>query len=398
MPENKLSPKQIVIMAVAGGVAVANIYYNQPILKDIQESAHVTESQSGAISFLSQAGYGLGLFFITPLGDKINRKKLTLSLLLLLCIPLLVMAFMENIYALWIASLFIGLFSVAAQVILPLAASLDRVSTGNTVGKIFSGILIGILAARVLSGFIANSIGWHAVYMIASGLVLIIFFLLYKYLPDVESKFTPNYLQLLKSTLLQVKRFSVLRISSAIGALMFGVFCSFWTTLTFHLSGTPYNYAPDQIGMFGFVAIGGALAAPLFGRSADKGKARRSLLIAMLFVLISVAAMHFFSTSLVVLIAGIFLLDVGVQAVQVTNVARIYSLDEKSNSRINTIYMTCYFIGGAAGTAIGLYCWQKGGWSLATWQMMGFNTLALLILLFNFKKVNRNKEVHSTEE
>lgn len=392
MAENKLSNKQVLLMAVAGGVAVANIYYNQPILKDIQESTHVTESQSGAVSLLSQAGYGLGLFFLTPLGDKINRKKLTLILLLLLCIPLLVMSFAENIYVLWAASLCIGLFSVAAQVILPLAASLDRVSTGSTVGKIFSGILIGILGARVLSGFVAISFGWHAVYMIACGLVLIIFFLLYKYLPDVESNFISNYLKLLKSTLLQVKRFSVLRISSAIGALMFGVFCSFWTNLTFHLSGKPFNYLPDQIGMFGFVAIGGALAAPVFGKSADRGKARRSLLIAMLLVLFSVAGMHFFSTSLFVLIAGIFILDVGVQAVQVTNIARIYSLDEKSNSRINTIYMTCYFIGGAGGTALGLYCWQRGGWQLATWQMMVFNILAFAVLLFNFKKVNPNKQ------
>ncbi len=381
MPENQLSKKQVWIMAIAAGAAVANIYYNQPILKDIQESAHVTESQAGAVSFLSQAGYGLGLFFITPLGDKMNRKKLILVLLLLLSAFLLMMSFIQNIYFLWIASVFIGLFSVAAQVILPLAASLDRVSTGNTIGKIFSGILIGILAARVLSGFIANSLGWHTVYMIACALNLIIFFLLYKYLPDVKSGFSSSYLQLLKSTLSQVKRFSVLRVSSLIGALMFGVFCSFWTNLTFQLSAKPFNYAPGQIGLFGFVAIGGALAAPIFGRSADGGKALRSLLIAIILVFLSVAAMHLFPTSLSIIIAGVFVLDIGVQAVQVTNVARIYSLDEKSNSRINTVYMTCYFIGGAGGTALGLYCWNRGGWELATWQMMVFTMLAFVVLL-----------------
>ncbi|MEP7230252.1 MAG: MFS transporter [Ginsengibacter sp.] len=381
MPENQLSKKQVWIMAIAAGAAVANIYYNQPILKNIQESAHVTESQAGAVSFLSQAGYGLGLFFITPLGDKMNRKKLILILLLLLSAFLLMMSFIQNIYFLWIASVFIGLFSVAAQVILPLAASLDRVSTGNTIGRIFSGILIGILAARVLSGFIANSLGWHAVYMIACALNLIICFLLYKYLPDVKSGFSSNYLQLLKSTLSQVRRFSVLRVSSLVGALMFGVFCSFWTNLTFHLSAKPFNYAPDQIGLFGFVAIGGALAAPVFGRSADGGKALRSLLIAIMLVFLSVAAMHLFPTSLGIIIAGVFVLDIGVQAVQVTNVARIYSLDEKSNSRINTVYMTCYFIGGAGGTALGLYCWKRGGWELATWQMMIFTILAFVVLL-----------------
>ncbi len=386
MEENKLSGKQVLLMSVAAGVAVANIYYNQPILKDMQQSSHANETQAGAISFLSQAGYGLGLFFLTPLGDKTNRKKLILILLLLLGLCLLMMSFINNIYLLWLGSLCLGLFSVAAQVILPLAASIDRQTTGSTVGKIVSGILIGILSARVLSGFITKAFGWHAVYMIAFAMVLIIWILLKKYLPDVKSDFESNYLQLLQSALMQFKKFSLLRISSFIGALMFGVFCSFWTDLTFHLSAKPFNYAPDKIGMFGLVAIGGALAAPLFGKSADGGKAVRSLFIATLFVLASVTAMHFYKDSLGVLIAGIFLLDIGVQAIQVTNIARIYSLDETSNSRINTIYMTCYFIGGATGTAAGLYCFHKGGWSLATWQMMAFVVAILIILIVNLRR------------
>ena len=372
-------------MAIAAGAAVANIYYNQPILKDIQQSSQATESQAGVVSFLSQAGYGLGLFFLTPLGDKINRKQLTLILFMFLSIALLAMSFIENIYLLWMASLFIGLFSVAAQVILPLAASLDRKSTGHTVGKIISGILIGILAARVLSGFIANQLGWHAVYLIAFIIVLCITFLLKKYLPDTDSEFDSNYYQLLRSTVAQIRRFPVLRTSSLIGALMFGVFCSFWTNLTFHLSKAPFNYTPDKIGLFGFVAIGGALAAPVFGKSTDYGKATRSLFIAITMVLLSIIAMHILPNSLAILIAGIFILDVGVQAVQVTNVARIYSLDAASNSRINTIYMTCYFIGGAIGTALGLMCWENGGWQLATWQMIAFVVCAFIVLALSLR-------------
>ncbi|MEO8416464.1 MAG: MFS transporter [Ginsengibacter sp.] len=391
MAENKLSGKQVLIMAVAAGIAVANIYYNQPILKDIQQSTRSTEAQAGALSFLSQAGYGLGLFFITPLGDTIKRKKLTINLLLLAALALLAMACCRNIYLLWVSSFCIGLFSVAAQVILPLAASLDRVSTGSTVGKVFSGILIGILAARVLSGFVASLLGWHAVYLFACGFVLITCFFLQKYLPDPGSPFSSSYIQLLKSTLAQFKRFALLRVSALIGALMFGVFCSFWTTITFHLSGKPFNYSPVKIGLLGFVAIGGALTAPIFGKSADKGKAIHSLVIAIILVLASVAALHFFPGSLVILIAGIFILDTGIQAVQVTNVARIYSLDEKSNSRINTIYMTCYFIGGAAGTAIGLLCWQYGGWGLATWQMMAWTFFALIVLLISTRSSGRQK-------
>jgi predicted MFS family arabinose efflux permease len=392
MAENKLSSTQVLIMAVAAGIAVANIYYSQPILKDIQQSTHSTEAQAGALSFLSQAGYSVGLFFITPLGDKINRKKLTIILLLLASVSLLGMAFFQNIYLLWVSSFLIGLFSVAAQVILPLAASLDRVSTGSTIGKVFSGILIGILAARVLSGFVASALGWHAVYMFACVFVWITCYLIIKYLPDAKSSFSSNYGQLLKSTLAQFKRFSLLRISSLIGALMFGVFCSFWTNITFHLSDAPFNYSPGKIGLFGFVAIGGALAAPVFGKSADGGKAFRSLIIAICLVLVSVIGMHFFPVSLTAIIAGIFILDVGVQAVQVTNVARIYSLDEKSNSRINTIYMTCYFIGGAVGTAIGLWCLRVGGWSLATWQMIAWAVLALIVLVLGKQSAQERKE------
>lgn len=379
-------------MAVAAGIAVANIYYNQPILKDIQQSTHSTEAQAGALSFLSQAGYGMGLFFITPLGDKINRKKLTIILLLLVSVALLAMAFFQNIYLLWVSSFCIGLFSVAAQVILPLAASLDRVSTGSTVGKVFSGILIGILAARVLSGFVASTLGWHAVYMFACGFVWITCYLIKKYLPDAESNFSSSYGQLLKSTLAQFKRFALLRVSALIGALIFGVFCSFWTNITFHLSGAPFNYSPGTIGLFGFVAIGGALAAPIFGKSADGGKAVRSLVIAISMVLLSAAGMHFFPSSLAMVIAGIFVLDIGIQAVQVTNVARIYSLDEKSNSRINTIYMTCYFIGGAIGTAIGLWCWRLGGWNVATWQMIVWSLMALGVLFIGRQSAHGHKD------
>ncbi len=386
MAENKLSQKQVVLMSIASGIAVANIYYNQPILKDIQQTSHSSEAEAGIIALLSQAGYGLGLFFLTPLGDKIRRKKLTIILFLFLSVALVAMAFFENIHLLWISSLAVGLFAVAAQVILPLAASLDRVSTGKTVGKIFSGILIGVLAARVLSGFLANRLGWHSVYLFACAFVLIITILLKKYLPDAETSFSSNYLSLLQSTLYQFKRFVVLRVSCLVGGLMFGVFCSFWTNITFHLSRKPFNYSPEEIGLFGLVAIGGALAAPIFGKSADRGKSRRSLFFSMLLVLASVLTMHFFDTSLGIIIAGIFFLDVGVQAVQVTNVARIYGLDATSNSRINTIYMTCYFIGGALGTALGLLCWHYGGWNLATWQMVGFVLLAMLTLFVSGRK------------
>ncbi|MEH2128607.1 MFS transporter [Nostoc sp.] len=378
---NGLTKFQVLIMAIASGVCVANVYYNQPILKDIASSFQVSESEAGSISVLSQVGYGFGLFFLIPLGDKINKKTLILSLLLCLFCLLIAMTFSQNIVQVWILSVAIGITTVSAQVILPLAASIDRVTTGQTVGSIFTGILIGILGARVFSGYIAESFGWRYVYGFSGVMILIVTVLLKIYLPNVNNEYSGDYFDLLKSTLQQLKSFSLLRETSLIGGLMFGVFCSFWTTLTFHLSGAPFNFKSDIIGMYGFVAIAGALMAPIFGKLADRGNSQRSLTISVSLVIASLVIAKIASNSALAIAVAVLLLDVGVQAIQVTNVARIYTLDAQSNSRINTVYMTTYFIGGAVGTSIGLLCWDLGGWNLVTWQMLVFTLLTFIVIV-----------------
>ncbi|MEH2172240.1 MFS transporter [Nostoc sp.] len=378
---NGLTKFQVLIMAIASGVCVANVYYNQPILKDIASSFQVSESEAGSISVLSQVGYGFGLFFLIPLGDKINKKTLIISLLLCLFCLLIAMTFSQNIVQVWILSVAIGITTVSAQVILPLAASIDRVTTGQTVGSIFTGILIGVLGARVFSGYIAECLSWRYVYGFSGVMILIVTVLLKIYLPNVNNEYTGDYFDLLKSTLQQLKRFSLLREASLIGGLMFGVFCSFWTTLTFHLSGAPFNFQSDTIGMYGFVAIAGALMAPIFGKLADRGNSQRSLTISVSLVIVSLVIAKIASSSALAIAFAVLLLDVGVQAIQVTNVARIYTLDAQSNSRINTVYMTTYFIGGAVGTSIGLLCWHFGGWNLVTWQMLVFTLLGFIVIV-----------------
>ncbi len=373
-------------MAVAAGVCVANIYYNQPILNDIARSLHATESQAGLVAVLSQAGYGLGLFFITPLGDKLNRKKLILCLQVLLIITLLGISFTNSLYGVYGISLLIGLFSVATQVILPMAASMDTVNRGRTVGIVFTGLLVGILAARVFSGYIAEWLSWRYVYGISAGMVGVVALLLQLALPDVRSNFDGNYVQLLTSTISQFRRFAVLRRTALLGALVFGAFCSFWTTLTFHFSGPPFHYRTDTIGLFGLLAIGGALVAPYFGKLADKGNPVRSQILTTALIIASIVLIKVFPFSVPAFIAAVLLLDVGVQATQVTNIATIYSLDASANSRINTVYMTCYFIGGSIGTSIGIICWQAGGWALVTGQLLLWSVLALVVAATGFKK------------
>lgn len=387
MQDTPITKTQLTVMSAAAGICVANIYYNQPILKDIAHDFGVAEGRAGIISVLAQAGYGLGLFFLTPLGDKINRKKLILSLHVILILTLIGTTFVQNFFWMGVFSLMMGVLSVAAQVILPLAASMDSKNRGRNVGIIFTGILVGILAARVFSGLIAESLNWRYVYGISSGMVFLGTISLYFTLPNQHQvMFSGNYAKLLGSALLQFKRFPLLRRTALLGGLAFGVFCSFWTTLTFHLSGEPFNYGADIIGLFGLLAIAGAMLAPLFGKLADKGSPAKSLVLSIALVLVGVLLVMICPLSVPSFVAAVLLLDVGVQATQVTNVATIYSLDATAHSRINTAYMTSYFIGGAIGTFIGIQCWEAGGWPLVTAQLLLWSVACLVIALWGMKK------------
>lgn len=379
MSVNGITRLQTITMAIAAGVCVANIYYNQPILSNVAASLKVPESKIGLVSVLTQAGYGLGLFLITPLGDKVSRKKLILLLQLLLVAALLSITLTSSLAGIYVMSLLIGMLSVSAQVIMPMAAGMATTNKGQTVGKIFTGILIGILAARVFSGYIAEWFGWRYVFGISAGMVAVAAIVLQLILPDVRQTFAGNYLVLLSSTLAQVRRFATLRRTALLGALVFGAFCSFWTTLTFHFSRAPFNYQTDTIGLFGLLAIGGALVAPYFGKLADKANPTRSQLFAALLVAVSVVLIQIFPFSVVAFIVAVLLLDIGVQATQVTNLAVIYTLDPAANSRINTVYMTSYFIGGAVGTYVGVRCWQVGGWQGVTWQLLLWSIAALIV-------------------
>lgn len=396
MNKQQLSKTQIIVMSVAAGVSVANIYFNQPILANIAKSFGTTEGAVGIISVMAQAGYGLGLFFITPLGDKTDRKKLVLFLMVMLAIVLVLMSFVESLFWIYIINLVIGLLAVAAQVILPMAASLDTKNRGRTVGIIFTGILIGILAARVFSGAIAGWLGWRYVYSISAALVLVSAIVFGISLPSVKAGFTGNYLNLIRSTLLQVKRFDVLKRTAVLGALVFGAFCSFWTTLTFHLSGAPFHYNAGVIGLFGLLAIGGAVMAPVFGKLADKGRPERSQLYTTVMIIISVLLIKIFPYNLVSFIVAVLLLDIGVQATQVTNVATIYTLDAAAHSRINTVYMTSYFIGGSLGTFAGVQSWRWGGWQLVTSQLLLWSIGASVVAIVAYYSAQKNKQVSST--
>ena len=382
-----LTTAQIAIMAVSAGICVANIYYNQPILPHLARSFQASEHDVGRVAVLAQAGYGFGLFFLTPLGDKVNRKRLMLVLQILLVIALLCMTFANSLLLVNIMSFLIGLSAVSVQIIVPMAASLARENRGRIVGIIFTGILVGVLFARVFSGFVAEWLGWRYVYGISAAMVTGVMIALQVSLPNVASEFRGTYGQLLASTVHQIGRFPLLRQTALLGALVFGTFCSFWTTLTFHLSGPPFRYQTGTIGLFGLLAIGAALMAPYFGKLADKGNANQVRLITVSLIILSVLIVKVFPFSAVAFILTVLLLDLGAQSTQVTNTALIYTLDSTAHSRINTVYMTTYFLGGAIGTFVGIQCWAWGGWSMVTWQLLIWSSLALLVLWVSARKL-----------
>jgi len=367
-------------MAFCAGAIVANVYYSQPILKNIAEDLGKSEDSVGKIAMLAQIGYGLGMFFLLPLGDKVNRKRLILGISLFLVVALLAMASVKSLPFLLVLSFLIGVGSTPAQIILPMAATLGKENRGKNVGIVFSGILCGILGSRLISGWLTDLWGWPSVFVFSALLVICSNSLLFLVLPDVPRQFKGSYLGLLKSTLALIRQFKVLRQASLLGSFTFGIFCSFWTTLTFHLSGEPFNYSASTIGLFGIIAIGGALVAPYFGKMAEKGAVFKNLTLTVGMIVGSLLLLLLFPHSILALVVAIFFLDIGVQATQITNFTRIYSLDESAHSRLNTIYMTTYFLGAGIGTFFGLLSWSIGGWNLALLQMMVWSILALLVV------------------
>lgn len=386
-----LTKTQVLILATTAGIAVANVYYSQPIVNAIALHFHTTATKAGLISVLSQIGYGIGLFLLTPVGDMVERKKLILYLQVGLVLSLLLVAFSPGLLILYIGSLLIGIFSVVAQVILPMAATLAQGSRGRIVAQIFTGLLIGILVARVFSGFVTAYLSWQFVYLISAAMVTGTAILMQYDFPSITAQYKGSYTGLLQSTIYQLKRFSLLRRTALTGMLAFGTLSAFWVTLTFHLTDRPFHYSASTIGMFGLLAAAGALAAPLFGRLADKGSPSRSLLFSTILTLISILVLKVFPESVAAIWVTVILMDIGIQATQVTNIALIYSLDEKANSRINTIYMTSYFIGGAIGSFAAIQLFNKGGWDWSTSFMLVLAILAI-INVATMKHSNR-KEV-----
>ncbi|WP_186028506.1 MFS transporter [Burkholderia gladioli] len=353
----------LLLLATIAGVSVANIYYNQPLLGALRLSFPDGAAWIGVVPTATQLGYAAGMLLLAPLGDRFDRRKLILLQIAGLSVALLVAAAAPALPVLAAASLAIGVLATIAQQAVPFAAEIaPPAERGAAVGTVMSGLLLGILLARTAAGFIAEYLGWRAVFCASVVALLALAVVIMLRLPRSTPTSTLRYPQLLASLWHLAVELRELRYAAATGAAMFAAFSAFWPALTLLLAGAPFHYGPQAAGLFGAVGAAGALAAPYAGKSADKRGPHAVIALGIWLVAISFAIFAVSASSLAGLVIGVIVLDVGVQAAQISNQSRIYALKPEARSRVNTVYMVCYFIGGAIGSSAGVEAWHAGGW------------------------------------
>lgn len=374
------------LMAAGSGLVVANNYYNQPLLGKIADSFHITEAKASAVSVLTQMGYAVGLLFIIPLGDMMRRKKLILVDFVLILIALILAAMAPGIHLLMVASFFIGLTSVIPQLFVPMAAHLAKEEDrGKAIGTVMSGLLIGILCSRTLSGFIGEHLGWRAMFFIAAGIMVVLWLLLLWGLPEVYPEYKGSYKELMKSILTYVRTEPSLRLAALRGGLGFAGFGAFWTTLVFLLQGPPFHQGSDVAGSFGVIGAGGALAASIVGRISDRMNKRKLISITAGMMVVAWLIFSLSSASMIGLIIGVVLLDLGLQSTHIANQTIIFALHPEARNRLNTVYMVSYFIGGASGTFLAGMAWTQWKWTGVVTVGMAVSVLCLLVHLLRSK-------------
>lgn len=373
-------------LAIVAGISVANLYYNQPLLNLIREDLGVSDFQANLIAMITQVGYAIGLFFIVPLGDLYRRKKIILINFIFLVFSLLVMANAANIYWVWGASLVTGVCSMIPQIFVPIAAQFSRPEhKGRNVGIVISGLLTGILGSRVVSGWVGDWLGWREMYYIAAGLMFFCALVVMKILPDIQPTFTGKYKTLMKSVFILIKDYPVLRIYSLRAGLAFGSFLAMWSCLAFKMGDAPFYADSDVVGALGLCGIAGALTASFVGKLVKRVGVRNFNFIGCGMMLSAWAFLYWDGNTYWGIIVGILLIDIGIQCIQLSNQTSVFELCPSASNRINTIFMTTYFVGGSLGTLLAGSFWQWGAWAGVTAVGVGL-TLCSLCLTLLFRK------------
>lgn len=369
-------------LAILAGVSVANLYYNQPLLNVMSTDLQVPAIQTNRIAMLSQIGYAVGLLFIIPLADLYQRKKIILVSYSLLIAALLITAISSNIHIILAASFVTGVCSMVPQIFIPIASQFSEpANKGRNVGIVLSGLLTGILVSRVISGFVGEIWGWRAMYYIAAGLMSVSAIAVIKIMPDISPNFRGKYSELMTSLLSLLRTYPQASIYSVRAGLCFGTFLALWSCLAFKMGEAPFYANSNIIGMLGLCGVVGAMLASVIGKYIKQVGVRRFNIIGSLLIFAAWASLYWGQNSYVTIIAGIILIDIGMQCVQLSNQTSIFELCPSASNRMNTIFMTTYFVGGSLGTLLAGFGWEHFGWAGVAAIGCLFTFLSLAITL-----------------
>nr|WP_313403761.1 MFS transporter [Pseudomonas sp.] len=377
-----LSQALVLLFALCCGAIVANLYYAQPIIELIAPDVGLSAERASLIVSLTQIGYALGLLFLVPLADLLESRRLMLITTAAALLCLLAAAFAHQPDLFLGLALLIGLSSVSVQMLIPLAVNLaPEASRGRVVGNIMSGLLLGILLARPLASVVAGEFGWRAVYLMAAALMLVITLVIATTIPRHAPSHSASYGQLLASLVHLLRRYPTLRRRALYQGLMFASFSLFWTVAPLELA-RHLGLSQQDIALFALAGAIGAVAAPIAGRLADAGYTWRASLVALILAPLAFAP-NLLNAGLgwIGLIATAIVLDFAVQMSMVLGQRTIYALEPQSRARLNALYMTSIFVGGAIGSALASPVYERFGWSGTALLAAGLPLLALLVFI-----------------
>jgi predicted MFS family arabinose efflux permease len=373
-----MSRGMTLLFAVSGAAAVGNLYWAQPLLGEIARTFHISAAESGTLITVTQLGYALGVLLLVPLGDSLNRRRFIPLMMLVAVLGLVLSALAPSYFALLSGLALIGLASVSGQLLLPLAGDLARDDQrGQVIGTIAAGILIGIMLSRFASGMVAGALGWRAIYFGAAALN-VLFALLAVKLPTDKSRTAVPYAKLFPSIGMAVLGSRPVQLTLVLGACAFAVFTMFWTGLTFLLSAEPFSYSVSGIGLVNSVGLVGAFAAQRAGRLHDRGWSTGATGAALVLAFIALAISAAAGSSIALVLVTILLINLALQAVMVLSQTRLLTILPELRSRLNTAFVFCNFLAGAAGSALAGALWQAGGWLLFTAGQAAITLLALV--------------------
>lgn len=381
------------LMAIACGLCAGANYYCQPLIHSIQLYFNVPESQVALTVTFAQVSYALGLLFIVPVGDIVNKTKFIPLLMALAAVGLLMCAFAVNLPMLWLGTIITGLFSVAAQVLIPLAAmAVKPEKTGEVVGFLMSGLLVGLLLSTSLAGLFSNLFNWKLIYAISAILMIILACLLKAKLPHI-STLKMSYAHIFKSMAVLIKEEPRLGFRALIGGFAFAAMSVLFSTIAVLLTSPPFYLSDVLVGVVTLIGIFGALSTTKIGKIADQGHTLSLTWVGLLILASSWIFLYFGGQFLASYVIGYGIIVLGLTIIHTSNQSIIFRLRPDAKSRINSVYMTTYFIGGACGSALGVYSWHHGGWSVTCMVGFALVSIAALVSFFDMRYQAKNASI-----